>query len=121
MQQECLEIKSMEARHEQMARSDHNADNRYDGNHPDALANGDKRGKGTGRSGGSEFWLPSCNADGINYSNFDTDPNSGAGNCDDNEARRVALARSKYGPANPYGVNSVDTSANVNEGQYQVP
>ena len=120
--QACLEIRSIDERHKQMARSDYNSENRYSGNHPDALATGDKRGKGTGRSGGSEFWLPSCeNIGAFNYSNFDTDPNSGAGNCDDNEARRVAMARSKYSPENPYSASLIDTSANVAEGQYQVP
>lgn len=122
MKQTCVESRAIEERHKQMARSDYNRDNQYSGNHPDALANGDRNGKGTGLSGGSKFWLPNCESEGMyDYSNFDTDPESGAGNEDDNNARRTAMARSLYNSTNRYGVDSVDTSANVQEGQYQVP
>ena len=103
--QSCLEIRSMDERHEEIVRSDYNQYNQYSGKHPDALATGDAQGKG-----------------GVfNYSNFDTDPDSGAGNDADNEARNTAMTRSLYRPTYQYSAKLVDTSANVLEGQYQVP
>lgn len=120
--QSCLEKRSMDERHEEIVRSDYNQYNQYSGTHPDALATGDAQGKGTGH-GGHSFWLPNCNGTlGVfNYSNFDTDPDSGAGNDADNEARSTAMARSLYNPTYQYSARLVDTSANVLEGQYRVP
>lgn len=120
--QSCLEIRSMDERHEELVRNDYNRDNQYSATHPDALADGDSRGKGTNH-GGHTHWLPNCNGTlGVfNYSNFDTAPSSGAGNNADNEARNTAMARSLYNPDYQYSARLVDTSANVLEGQYQVP
>lgn len=112
-------------RHQQEIRSDYQRTNQYNENHPDALSplhdNGEGKpgqGKGTGH-GGHGHWLP--NSDGplgvYNYSNFDTAIASGAGNEDDNKARNIALTRSLYNENNPYGAN-IDTSLNVNEGQF---
>ena len=119
--QSCLEIRSMDERHEEIVRSDYNQYNQYSGKHPDALATGDAQGKGTGH-GGHSFWLPNCNGTlGVfNYSNFDTNPDSGAGNNADNEARNTAMTRSLYNPTYQYSAKLVDTSANVLEGQYRV-
>ena len=47
----CLEIVSMDERHEELLKNEYNPDNEYTRSHPDALNidNGDdKRGKGTG-------------------------------------------------------------------------
>ena len=112
--QSCLEIRSMDERHEEIVRSDYNQYNQYSGKHPDALATGD---------GGHSFWLPNCKGTlGVfNYSNFDTNPDSGAGNNADNEARNTAMTRSLYNPTYQYSAKLVDTSANVLEGQYRVP
>lgn len=119
--QSCLERRSMSERHVEIARSDYQRNNQYSATHPDALATGDAQGKGTGHMGHSH-WLPNCNgAIGlINYSNFDTNPASRAGNNDDNLARDVAMARSLYYPGREYSATLVDTSANVREGQYVV-
>lgn len=118
MVQSCLEFVSMEARHEQEARSDYQRDNQYSALHPDALASSGN-GKGTGH-GGHSHWLPNCRGTIgiINYSNFDTAITSGAGNDCDNLAREKALARSLYNGANIYSQLSVDTSRNVREGQF---
>lgn len=120
--QSCLEKRSMEARHQQEVRSDYNRYNQYTATHPDALADGDSRGKGT-RHGGHTHWLPNCNGTIgiINYSNFDTSPASNAGNNVDNATRQTAMARSLYNFEHQYSARLVDTSANVREGQYQVP
>lgn len=127
----CLEIYSLDGsqtmpygRHQQELRSDYQRVNQYSSTHPDALSplhdggqgkNG--QGKGTGH-GGHSHWLPNCTGQlGVfNFSNFDTAISSGAGNEDDNKARNIALTRSLYNDANPYGV--IDTSVNVNEGQF---
>lgn len=120
--QTCLEKRSIEQRHISLARSDYNRENQYSATHPDALADGDVQGKGTGHSGHG-FWLPNCNSaiNVFNYSNFDTAVSSGAGNVTDNEARATSLARSMYNAENPYTSSLVNTELNVLEGQYRVP
>lgn len=119
--QSCLEKRGIEERHIEIVRSDYTRDNQYSGTHPDALATGDWQGKGTGH-GGHTFWLPNCNGQmGVfNYSNFDTSPDSKAGNDADNEARKIAMARSVYNSDYQYTAALVDTIANVREGQYQI-
>lgn len=118
MIQSCLEIRSMEARHEQMPRSDYQMDNQYSGLHPDALA-ASGNGKGTGH-GGHGHWLPHCTSTIgiIDYSNFDTDITSGAGNDCDNVARNKSLSRSLYNGYNAYSSMSVNTERNRAEGQF---
>lgn len=118
MIQSCLEYVSMDARHEQEARSDYQRDNQYSALHPDALASSGN-GKGTGH-GGHSHWLPNCRGSiGVfNLSNFDTAISSGAGNDCDNIARNKSLARSLYNTNNVYSQLLVDTSRNVREGQF---
>ena len=120
--QSCLEKRSIDERKKELVRSEYTADNQYSVTHPNAMATGDKKGKGTGHKGHT-FWLPNCNGSlgVINYSNFDTDIESGAGNSDDNTARNTAMARSLYNPEHPYSEKLIDTSENVKEGQYFVP
>lgn len=119
--QVCLEKVSMTARKEQLVKSDFNKDNPYNETHPDALASSG-RGKSTGH-GGHTHSLPNCNGTigMISYTNFDTALASGAGNADDNAARKTALARMLYSQDNPYSAEIIDTSANLAEGQYRVP
>lgn len=115
----CLEIRSMDARHEMETRSDYNRNNEYYNNYVGAIGEKDTSWKGrTDISHG--HWLPNCNGTigTFNYSNFDTAIESNLGNIADNRARNEALTRSVYTPQNPYG--SIDTSMNVLEGQYQV-
>lgn len=117
----CLEVRSMDARHEQIVRSDYNKDNQYNESHPDALATGDAQGKGTGSSGHG-FWLPDCNAQPnvFRYDNFDTDISFGAGNDVDNQTRNQSLTRSLYNQENIYASSEIDTSENVAEGQFVI-
>ena len=116
--QTCLEFTSMDARHIQEARSDYQRNNQYSATHPDALASSGN-GKGTGH-GGHTHWLPNCRGSigVINYSNFDTDIRSGAGNDCDNAARDKSLSRSLYNDKRVYSLLLVDTSQNVREGQF---
>ena len=130
----CLEIYSMDARHEMETRSDYTRVNEYSETHKDALAPGyggygtervhtteDGQnytlGKGTGH-GGHSYWLPNCTSQiGVfDYSNFDTSIESHAGNELDNEARNKALNRSLYDAYHPY--QAPDTILNRNEGQF---
>lgn len=110
----CLEQYSVPERNREMARSDYNENNRYSASHPDALANGDRQGKGTGH-GGHSHWLPHCTStrNVFDYSNFDTDPNSGMGNDLDNNARNAAFARTKYKTTNVYSANIIDTTGDT--------
>ena len=117
--QSCLEFTSMNARHIQEAGSHYQRNNQYSATHPDALASSGN-GKGTGH-GGHTHWRPNCRGTigMIDYRNFDTDINSGAGNDCDNAARTRTIQRSLYNGSNkPYSALLVDTTANVREGQY---
>ncbi len=122
--QTCLEIRSIEARHEMEVRSDYNHVNQYNSSHPDALSNGDWQGKGTGHPGHT-FWLPNNQLpqDLFNFTNFDTSFESHPGNGDDktpntdNWARRIAMTRSIYSAVNPYR----EYNDEIYDGQYQVP
>ena len=117
--QSCLEKRGIEERHEEIVRNDYTRDNQYSSTHPNALATGDEKGKGTGH-GGHTYFLPNCNGPmGVfDYSNFDTNPASGAGGKTDNETRKVAMARSVFNAENAYSAKIVDTTKNVREGQY---
>ena len=100
--QSCLEIRSMDARHEMIARSDYQWTNQYESSHPDALADGDWQGKGTGHPGHGHYLPDPRQPRGLYYSNFDTDVDSNAGNGNidtpntDNWARRQTMTRSLY-------------------------
>lgn len=125
--QTCLEKRGMEERHEEIVRSDYNIENQYSETHSDALSNGDPQGKGAGH-GGHTHYLPDCNkpTGTIDYSNFATSPFDQIGGEYDIEGRcgipgrRVQMARSIYSHLNEYGANLVDTTANINDGQYFV-
>lgn len=119
----CLEIVSMDERHRELLKNEYNPDNEYSDKHPNARninEGDDSRGKGTGSSGHGH-WLPDCTGELgiINYSNFDTDVHDNAGNRADNDARNIALTRSKYNRDAQYSADLVDTSMNVDEGQYK--
>ena len=120
--QTCLEKRGISAREEHIERSDYNIENAYSATHKDAMSDGDAQGKGTGH-GGHTFYLPDCNKPigQMDYSNFDTF--NGGGKYDiegygDRPGRNVQMARSLYNSENEYGPTSVDTTKNINEGQY---
>ena len=126
--QTCLEKQGINARHEQIVRSDYNITNQYSATHQDALSDGDAKGRGSG-SGGHTAWTPKCDgtvSNAINYSNFDTNPEDKIGNLYDTEGRNDIpgrngqMARSLYNYRQPYGANLVNTTQNVNDGQYFV-
>lgn len=117
--QTCLENRSIQERHDELAASMYQNTNGYDASHPNALADGDSKGKGTGSSGHTHS-LPNCNIQPnvFDYSNFATDISFNAGNSDDRNARIQALTRTLFTQNNPYSANMIDTSLNVLEGQF---
>lgn len=121
--QSCLEIISINERHEEIIRNDYTREDQYSATHEDALATGDAQGKGTG-AGGNQHWLPDCSAfigtSTFRFDDFDTAPSSHAGNDADNKARNDSFVRSLYTAENNYYDRTIDTSANVREGQYVV-
>lgn len=123
MAQSCLEIVSMKERHVEIARNQYTSENPYEAGHPDATADGDTRGKGTG-FGGVRHWLPDCTSymgvSTFRYDDFDTNTSveGGPGNKCDREMRRISLVRSKYSHETPYSKELISTRANQLEGQY---
>lgn len=117
----CLESVSRQERHEEIVRNDYNINNQYNASHPNARGGTDTKGKGTGHHGHS-YWLPDCTGvlGSFNYSNFDTQMFDKAGNIDDINARKIALARSLYNDTNRYDERIIDTTGNIMEGQYQM-
>lgn len=121
MAQSCLEIRSMDARHTQIVRSDYQITNPYINISANLNTVKDLTMKGNMRGHGLP-WLPDCHAviNDFTRFNFDTDPASNFGNLADQDARlrMLATGRSLYSPERPYV--APDTSANVREGQYVV-
>jgi len=124
--QTCLEKRGIDERHVEITRSDYNIENQYSSNHQDAISDGDVQGKGHPTIKGHTHWLPDCTkpVGQINYSNFATSPEDQIGGKLDIDGylnrpgRKTQMARSIYNYQEPYGANLVDTTANVNEGQY---
>ena len=121
--QSRLESEAIDKRRELGAISDYQKNtNEYSEQHQDALSNGDPQGKGTGVSMGYSVPGQTTNK-GINYSNIAT--NSGGG-LYDIEGRNGIGGRmyletiNMYNAEKSYGIDSVDTSKNVAEGQFIV-
>lgn len=121
--QSRLESEAIDKRHELEVISDYQKNtNEYSEQHQDALSNGDPQGKGTGVSMGYSVPGQTTNK-GINYANIAT--NSGGGLYDIEGrngigGRRYLETINMYNAENSYGVDSVDTSKNVAEGQFIV-
>lgn len=125
--QTCLEKNGINARHDQTVRSDYNIENEYSSVHKDAISDGDAQGKGHPTVKGHTHWTPSCDGTAnnmIKYDNFATSPSDQIGGKFDIDGymgrpgRKEQMTRSIYNYQEPYGPTSVDTSANVNDGQY---
>ena len=121
--QSRLESEAIDKRHELEVISDYQKNtNEYSEQHQDALSNGDPQGKGTGVSMGYSVPGQTTNK-GINYANIAT--NSGGGLYDIEGrngigGRRYLETINMYNAENSYGVDSVDASKNVAEGQFIV-
>ena len=120
--QTCLEARGMTERHTEMARSDYNRENQYSEVHPNAISDGDPKGKGT-QHGGHGDYLPDCTKPTgmIDYSNFDTFNGGGQWDIEGRNGiggRKWAEARSLYNREDQYSLAVVDTSENVKDGQW---
>lgn len=125
--QSSLERKGIDERNKEIVRSDYNKNDAYSETHEDALSNpaDDKKymGKGTG-SGGFQHSVPNHDLPStlINYSNLDTHTEAGGaydihgknGIGGRNWSKKINL----YNMDNAYGADSVDTSSNIDDGQY---
>ena len=127
--QSCLEKHGIEERNEEIVRNDYNIEDQYSAVHPDALSDGDSKGKGSGH-GGHTHWTPYCSDNAsknmIDYKNFDTSPSSNIGDCYDINGRNgiggrlFAMNINKYNSEYQYGPNLINTEENVNQGQVVV-
>lgn len=104
--QTCLEKRSIPERHQEIARNEYNVENPYNENHPNALATGDAKGRGTGWTEAPNDYRKPNFIPGepsiIDDRNFDSSPLSNAGNNVDNEKRTEFVVRNKYTYENPY-------------------
>ena len=128
--QSYLEKKGFEKRDELVVRNDYTKNDEYSATHPDAISNGDPQGKGTGH-GGHTHVVPDRNLiltteDGVsyskyNYSELDTENGGGSYDIEGRDGiggRNFLQSISKFNRENSYGLNYVDTSLNIAEGQY---
>ena len=126
--QSYLEKKGFDARNEQTLRSNYKKENGYSAEHEDAISNPDDTkkvlGKGTG-NGGYQHTRPNHELPStlINYSNLDTTAGGGAYDIhgkNDVGGRKRLMTYNLYNSDNAYGVDSVDTSMNIADGQYVI-
>ena len=120
--QSRLESKAINKRKELVVKNDYiqGQDTEYSGNHKDALSDGDPLGKGTGVSIGVAGLPGVTESTAINYSTMDTSRGGGQYDIEGKNgiSGRDRLIKSNlYMEGNEYGPESVDTSANVAEGQ----
>jgi len=127
--QTCLEKAGINERHNEIVRSDYNIEDQYSSAHKDAISDDEAQGKGHPTIKGHTHWLPNCNGTASNmikYDNFATSPSDQIGGLYDRKGRagipgrEEQMARSIYNYEESYGPTSVDTTANVNDGQYFV-
>lgn len=121
--QTCLEKNGIERRQEELVRNDYNRTDDYNDRHPDALSTGDPQGKGSG-NGGHTHSIPNCDLPKgmYNYSSIDTVSENIGGSYDINGrngigGRTFLKNISLYNENNQYGINSVDTTLNIEDGQ----
>ena len=122
--QSTLEIKGIDERHKEIVRSNYNKQDSYDENHNDAISdpNDDTKimGKGT-NNGGHQHYVPDPTQKGYNYSSLNTTDGGGAYDIHGRNGqggRNRLLSINIYNKTNRYDFDSVDTSANIDEGQY---
>lgn len=125
--QSRLEQEALDTRKELTIKNDYSKNNEYSLEHEDTKTHYDEEhahGKGTGHGGHTHVVPnPKKSRFSIEKSQFDTE--NGGGSFDiygmGNVGGRNRLqAINIYGPNNQYGVDSIDTSKNFDEGQYRV-
>lgn len=115
--QTCLENNGIEERSIEIVKNEYNENNEYGLGHENAIANGDKKGKGNG-SNGHTHYLPDCSKPKtmMDYSNFDTYSEAGSSfdinGRNDIGGRKKNIMMSKYNKENQYGAHLINTSNN---------
>lgn len=122
--QSCLEARGVEERHVELIRNDYNRENEYSAIHPDAVSDGDIKGKGT-MHGGHGASLPDCTKPNgqIDYRNFDTTQGGGfydINGRNDIGGRDRAMSSLLYTKDMPYGANLINTTQNQTDGQITI-
>lgn len=125
-----LEIKGFEKREDLIIRNDYTKNDEYNETHKDAISDGDPQGKGTGH-GGHTHVIPNHELalntpDHIwyseyNYSQLDTENGGGSYDIEGRNGiggRNWIKAISKFNEENQYGIDYVDTTLNIADGQY---
>jgi hypothetical protein len=121
-----LEFEAIEKREELQTKSDYVKEvNEYSADHKDAKSDGDPFGKGTGVAMGFTT-LPEKDGKqnkAINYANIDTINGGGQYDAEGYNGvggREYLKTINLYNSQNQYGIDSVDTSKNVAQGQFVV-
>lgn len=123
--QQRLEIEAIEQRKKLIQQNDYQkgADGEYNETNPDALATGDPFGKGTGVSMGVASRPGESTSKAISYTNVNTKDGGGQYDVEGRNGvggRNRLMLMNLYQPDEQYGVDSVDTSKNVTDGQFVV-
>ena len=121
--QSRLEAEAIETRKEHLVKNDYQKlVDEYNESHPDALSGDDPLGKGTGND--MTYSIPDATKSKHQYTkNVDTE---NGGGLYDKEGRNGIGGRKKasiiniYSAATPYGEDSVDTTKNIEDGQYVI-
>ena len=125
--QSNLERIGFDRRDVEFARSDYRESNEYKDGHEDTLSDSSRKdkpfGKGTS-TGGHTYSVPDYSL-GPNRIKPQIDTENGGGSYDiygrnGIGGRKWLQEISLYGPDREYGINTVDTSANIQAGQYYV-
>lgn len=125
--QSNLERIGFERRDVEFARSDYRESDQYKDGHEDTLSDSSRKdkplGKGSG-SGGHTFSIPDYSL-GPNRIKPQIDTEQGGGSYDiygrnGLGGRKWLQEISLYGPGREYGVDLIDTAANIQAGQYFV-
>lgn len=100
---------------ENAVKNDYQRDiNEYSGDHPDALSDGDEKGKGSG-DGGMTYLIPDATKSKTQIKPTVTTDRGGSSV--DIKQRETLQNINIYNKENAYGVDSIDTTANILAGQ----
>ena len=122
--QQRLEIEAIEMRNKLTQENDYQRGegHEYNAGHKDAMSDGDPLGKGTGVPLGVASRPGESTSKGISYRNMDTKNGGGKYDIDGRpevgkSGRLQLMTMNLYNEDSQYGLNSVDTSKNVADGQ----
>lgn len=123
--QSRLESEAIQHRDVLLVKNDYmkGSEQEYNEEHKDARADGDPLGKGTGNPLGTAPRPGTTDNKAISYANVNTKDAGGQYDVEGRNGvggRERLVAMNLYGPDSSYGLDSVDTTKNVEAGQYVV-